>query len=175
MQKYLILLRNENPKWCYGEPYHKWGAFCTDRSGAETFKLQRYRKHKEEWLIWLLFQSFARKQSEDASSLLVSIWARPRTLYLWCKVAQRCGSGVNSNAYIAVGKQRCNGKYTNEYIFLMGWTEALVSGYLWYGCFWWGITSVYREILRGIVESNLCHTGWYITREWNWQDIVCKD
>ena len=52
-------------------------------------KLQRYRKYKEEWLIWLLFQSFA----------------------------QRCGSGVNSNAYIAVGKQSCNGKYTNEYIF----------------------------------------------------------
>ena len=83
-------------------------------------KLQRYRKHKEEWLIWLLFQSFARRQSEDASSLLVSIWARPRTLYLWCKVAQRCGSGVNSNAYIAVGKQSCNGKYTNEYIFWCG-------------------------------------------------------
>ena len=83
-------------------------------------KLQRYRKHKEEWLIWLLFQSFARRQSEDASSLLVSIWARPRTLYLWCKVAQRCGSGVNSNAYIAVGKQSCNGKCTNEYIFWWG-------------------------------------------------------
>lgn len=24
-------------------------------------KLQRYRKHKEEWLIWLLFQSFAQR------------------------------------------------------------------------------------------------------------------
>ena len=127
MQKYLITLRNENPKWCYGEPYHKWGCrtsggcpFCTDRSGAETLKLQRYRKHKEEWLIWLLFQSFARRQSEDASSLLVSIWARPRTLYLWCKVAQRCGSGVNSNVYIAVGKQSCDGKCTNGYIFWCG-------------------------------------------------------
>ena len=83
-------------------------------------KLQRYRKHKEEWLIWLLFQSFARKQSEDASSLLVSIWAHPRTLYLWCKVAQSCGSGVNSNAYIAVGKQGYDGKCTNEYIFWWG-------------------------------------------------------
>ena len=83
-------------------------------------KLQRYGKHKEEWMIWLLFQSFARRQSEDASSLLVSIWACPRTLYLWCKVAQRCGFGVNSNAYIAVWKQSCNGKCTNEYIFWLG-------------------------------------------------------
>ena len=57
--------------------------FCTDRSGAETLKLQRYRKHKEEWLIWLLFQSFARRQSEDALSLLISIWARPRTMHLF--------------------------------------------------------------------------------------------
>ena len=46
-------------------------------------KLQRYRKHKEEWLIWLLFQSFARKQSEDASSLLVNMVVSGEGLHLF--------------------------------------------------------------------------------------------
>ena len=53
-------------------------------------KLQRYRKHKEEWLIWLLFQSFARKQSEDASSLLVNMVVSGEGSYLFIGRFWRC-------------------------------------------------------------------------------------
>ena len=53
-------------------------------------KLQRYRKHKEEWLIWLLFQSFARKQSEDASSLLVNMVVSGEGLHLFIGRFWRC-------------------------------------------------------------------------------------
>ena len=36
-----------------------------------------------------------------------------------------------------------------EWIYLLtGWTEAVVSDYLWCGCFWWGIASIYRGILK---------------------------